>query len=771
MTIQMTTEPVGSLMMWRSVSIGIGGIVLLAWAVLCGDVRAQRNVPAAARSVLEEREKLNATVWHPEQLAQQRETSITWLWDQLRLIEKPSQVAQEIVCEEWILPTHANHEVLGLGITRQRFSPPEEGKQSTLSKAGLLEWLAGLEAAGWRLRESELHHTGFSPATDGEAAVSVVGFLFHMERAGVRSALQGKAEIVWKGAPVRKVRAQSIRVKTCRVIRGGAQPAFVRAGTFSRREKEFQSAHPVLLHDLDRDGDVEIVLPRWNRCYDNDLAGNTPQLRDRAFLQHWQPQEECGLLADVNADGYVDYLTVVKAQGLTVYHGDAIGSFPHPGRVLFQSNQIQAPLAMTAGDIDQDGDLDLWLTQYKPSYVGGQMPTPFYDANDGLPSFLLVQDDGRFHDATEAHGLGQKRWRRTYSTSFIDLNDDHHLDLVVVSDYAGVDVYRNDGRGHFQDISSSFQPNRLFGMSHCLADFNQDTRLDLLTIGMSSSTARRLDSLGLGKADRKDYQTHRAAMGYGNRLFLATESGFVQSPHNDQIARTGWSWGTTALDVDNDGDRDIYVANGFRSGKSSKDYCSQYWCHDLYTGNSKENQNLVPVFAESMLALNQGLMSWNGYEHNHLKMNVGEGQFENVAYPMGVSFEYDARVALAEDIDGDGREDLLVSDYQFLGKGFQSTFHLYLNRLPLENDWIAFTLTPSPKHQVLGARVLIDTNHGRQVHPIVSGDGFLSQDAYSAHFGLGRNGEVTAATILWPNGETTELTQRAINQRHHIVLD
>ena len=487
------------------------------------------------------------------------------------------------------------------------------------------------------------------------------------------------------------------------------------------------------------------------------------------FLTHWQPQEECGLIADLTADGHVDDLTVSKEGALTLYVGAVGGRFPAPGIPIFRHPQLVAPLAMTAGDMDQDGDLDLWITQYKPSYVGGQMPTPFYNANDGHPSFLLRNDDGQFVDITEGSGLAAKRYRRTYSTSFVDLDGDHRLDLVVVSDYAGLDVYRNEGNGTFKDISQHFTPNRLFGMAHSLADFNTDGELDLLTIGMSSSTARRLDSLGAGIKSRPDYQSNRAAMGYGNRMYLRQGGTFVQSPQNAQIARTGWSWGVSAFDFENDGDRDLYIANGFRSGQSSKDYCTNYWRHDLYTGDSKENPDLIPVFSQAMMELNQGLTSWNGFEHNHLKLNLSGAGFENIAFLVGASFEYDARVVLTEDFDRDGREDLLVSEYPFLGRGFQTKVHLYLNRMPLIQEashWIEVLLRPAPQRPVIGAQITLRTSKESQIHTIVAGDSFLSQDAFTAHFGLGSQTKVEQVTVRWPGGELSSFQEPEIDRVH-----
>jgi hypothetical protein len=95
-------------------------------------------------------------------------------------------------------------------------------------------------------------------------------------------------------------------------------------------------------------------------------------------------------------------------------------------------------------------------------------------------------------------GLAAKRGRRTYTASLADLDADGCLDLAVVSDFAGLDLYRNDGRGHFTDVTDAWVSDpKAFGMAHALADFNADARLDLLMIGMNSPTVDRLEHLGL----------------------------------------------------------------------------------------------------------------------------------------------------------------------------------------------------------------------------------------------------------------------------------
>jgi len=414
-------------------------------------------------------------------------------------------------------------------------------------------------------------------------------------------------------------------------------------------------------------------------------------------------------------------------------------------------------------------DLDVWLAQYKPAYAEGQMPSPFYDANDGYPAYLLLNDgDANFTPATLEAGLGAKRFRRTYAGSFVDLDSDADLDLLVVSDYAGVDLYHNDGTGRFTDANHTFLADRhLFGMSAAFADYDLDGRLDFFVAGMGSTTARRLDALGLSRPDRPDVSEMRMRMGYGNRLYLASDEGWREPDFADQVARTGWTWGTSAFDFDNDGDPDLFAANGNESGESTTDYCSNFWSHDVYDGLSEPDPQLAGLFAEVSQELRSGEESWDGYQKNHLLMNRGGEGFIDVAFLLGVADAFDSRSAVSADFDRDGRVDLVVTES--LGSEGEK-IHIYRNRLDTGNSWIGVELREQADGiSPLGASVHLRTSKRTHVARVVTGDTLMGQHATTVHFGLGKTERVEAIEVRWTGGARTTFREPEPN-RYHLVL-
>ena len=525
------------------------------------------------------------------------------------------------------------------------------------------------------------------------------------------------------------------------------------------------SCSPLLAQDIDGDGLSELIVVGANLLFRNGGGGSFEREDFLTFPYH--APSDAGILADFTGDGNLDFIGASSRDlKLLLYEGDTAGRFTKPSRACFQGNLIH-PQVLTAGDVDRDGDLDLFLGQYRAPYLDGSMPTPFHDANDGHPDFLLLNNgSGTYRDGTEEAGIVSKRNRRTYGASFVDFDDDGDLDLAVTADFAGLDLYANDGKGRFLDVADKWAPQRRgFGMSHVIGDINGDGLQDLYFVGMSSTTARRLDGLGIVREGFEDYSSMRAPMTFGNRLLMGLpRGGFRQSGAAPKVARTGWSWGSAAEDFDNDGDLDLFVANGHLSGKSSKDYCTTYWCHDVYEGNSSSSQLLKTFFHKKFEGGIGHAISWNGFEHNSLFLNKGAGEdFVGVGFLLGVAGEFDSRAVVPDDQDGDGLVDLLVVEYDT--KTFGQRIHVYRNEWPDAGNWIGIR----PRGAVIGSKVTVQAGGRTWKRHLATGESFAAQKANVLRFGLGNVKKIDFAEVRWPDGKVSRLSNPQANQYHAIT--
>ena len=745
--------------------------LVVVLALLSSSVQAQQGDNAYLQkrdTLLLERQKLNQTIWAQETEAQRHEDRLVALWDALLEINRTSkgdkfQVFKLLGLERVTAGKPNKPAQLDRGISLTTFT-----RGAVLEKSAWLSWLDQLKAEGYQLVQSEFHHAAFSPAKDG--ATSSVSIVLHLiqSKTDTRLALEGAVQVKWrpddgKGIP----QPAMVDLSQLRLLQRVGKPAFEKWTTLTPSKPGKPSGiHPLLVYDLDGNGDSEIVAVGCNTVLDADGKGG---FVSKPFLQHWERFHETGLLADANGDGHVDFLAPNSTGDMLLYPGSPEGL--HASKPLGKSKQggpLKQPTAFTAGDIDGDGDLDLWVGQYRISYLYGVMPNPYYDANDGFPAYLLLNDgSGKFAPWTPEAGLDKKRNRRTYTGSFVDLDQDRDLDLLVISDFAGVDAYLNDGKGKFTDVTdTAIDERHLFGMSATFGDYNTDGKLDFYVAGMGSTTARRLESMGAKRSDDPNVDKMRMAMAYGNRMYMSVSPGKYNQPaFKDQVARTGWAWGTTSLDFDNDGDDDLFVANGHSSGESTKDHCTHFWCHDIYKPLSKPDRAMHEVFQEIHKGYFDKSESWDGYQKSHLLMNIGGTSFTNIAFLMGVADEFDGRAALSDDIDGDGRMDLLVVEDRWQ-KG--QILHVYRNVLENDHQWIGFRLSAAPGRSPIGARIELQTSTGAQVHVIATGESIHGQHRPVAHFGLGKGAQVQSASITWPDGKVLKLKQPSIGAYHQV---
>lgn len=764
---------------WRALVHGCAFFIILIlplFFLIPIQAVGQMNALATAEEVLAERQRLNSTVFAMEEKAQEHEKKLVQIWDALLAVDRSGEgdkfevLERLIPVETFELPAIREVEKLDHGI-EQIFLE----RRTPAVRVNWGDWLQRMRDEGYQLAQSEWHHQKFELENKDGKARSEVTIALHLTKEPElqRLVIEGAVKVVWShqldedGVPI----PEQFDVSGLRILRRTGAPAFSKWLTFDPSSKAGKplGIHPLLLQDFDGDGLTEIFSGGSNAVFEFDGADS---LKGRLLLRHWEQPHEAGIVADFNGDTFSDYITASKEGDLLVYWGNEQGSFPDPpsGRTE-GGGPLRQPTAVTAGDIDQDGDLDLWVGQYRISYLMGTMPSPYYDAVDGFPSYLLENQGGGKFVPREIPGFAKKRNRRTYTGSFVDLDDDQDLDLLVVSDFAGIDAYENDGKGNFTDVTDTwFDERHLFGMSATFADYNMDGKLDFFVAGMGSTTARRLEFMKAERKDSPDVERMRMRMAYGNRMYLQNHAGatkgFAEPTFKDSVARTGWTWGTTSLDFDNDGDKDIFVANGHSSGESTKDHCTHFWCHDIYNPSIKPNRALHEAFQ----IVHQGYFdkseSWDGYQKSNLLMNIGGVDFRNVAFLMGVADQFDGRAALSDDFDGDGRMDLAVVEDRWRSG---QILHVYRNEMKNSHHWIGIRLKDTKDYgSPLGAKITVDSGGSTQVASIVSGETIHGQHSSVAHFGLGENSKVDSVEVTWCNGKRLRIQSPSVDKYHRL---
>ncbi len=746
-----------------------------------------------AEKTAKEKEKIEAkareweeTVWAEETLAQEYEDTFVRLWDELRAADDKFEVLAAFPLKELVVGSPGPDQQHSHGIWKAGL----DSKPRALDTAARGDWLAGFKQAGFRVVQSEWHHQRFERNRETGKVRSIVNATLHVlgGQGDERYIVSGPLAVEWAEGRNEDGFHTPERIDATgfTLTRRAGPPAFVEITGEGKPTPTIRMGNdPVITIDLDGDGLSEIVLPEQNLVYRNRGEGRLePEtLCAKPVFDPHGPVKQVGAaaVADLTGDGHPDLVLAGNEINVVLHEGTGDGRFPDEGRVIFEHPyKIKFPSVIAVGDVNGDRRLDLWLAQIKPAYGLGTMPSPYYDANDGFASFLLLNEgDGAFVDRTDESGLAEKRYRRTFSASFVDLDEDNDLDLMVVSDFAGLDLHENDGKGHFTDVTHDWVDEKSnFGMGHTLGDYDRDGRLDFYVTGMSSTTARRLEAMNAGIEDQPEMQENRMRMGYGSRMYLAREGKkFLPPEFKDSVARSGWSWGTTTFDLSNNGLPDIYVANGNLSGKSSKDYCTKFWTRDIYLGTSRPNPALQVFFDEESERTKEH--SWNGYEKNAFFLNEGD-DFMNVGFLMDIAFEYDSRALVGDDLDGDGRVDLLVLQKipdEGIVAGLASNtgtrakvgrLHIYRNQWEPAGNWIGVRLRDEPGRSTIGAKVVVKAAGRSRIASYYNGDSFGSQHSNQKLFGLGAATEVESIEVRWPDGTVRTLEKPAINRYHDV---
>ncbi|MGH9870582.1 MAG: CRTAC1 family protein [Candidatus Polarisedimenticolia bacterium] len=481
--------------------------------------------------------------------------------------------------------------------------------------------------------------------------------------------------------------------------------------------------------DYDNDGDIDLYavnsggLPGWtgkedtsSRLYRNDGQGRFADVTAAAGVGNDGRYGMGCTAGDIDGDGDRDlYVTTFNSPNV-MFRNDGQGRFTD-FTAASGTGDPRWSASAAFGDIDNDGDLDLYVANYidftldNNKYCGEQGPGRraycHPDVYNGVPDSLYRnRGDGRFDDVSAAAGVADPIGKGL-GVVFLDLNDDGWQDIYVANDKTINFLYLNRKDGTFQDISmtsgTGFSESGVpqAGMGTDSADVNGDGRMDLIVTNL-------------------DYETNELYVNNGDLTF--TDATFPAGMGEPNFLNVGF--GADFLDYDHDADMDLLIING----------------HIL---------DNISMFKDKV-----------SYEQpRSLMSNDGAGRFREVGPLVGPDLvKPDVGRGLAVgDMDNDGDLDFFVTNNDrpaqlFRNDGADKVGHWLLIRLQGARG----------NTDGIGARVRVTTRDAAgkprtQTADTRTASSYCSQNDTRLHFGLGP-AETADIEVRWPGGKTQTLS-------------
>lgn len=470
-------------------------------------------------------------------------------------------------------------------------------------------------------------------------------------------------------------------------------------------------------------------------------------------------------MADVNGDGLLDiYVCAVgKFKGLRGANELYINKGPGPDGVpTFTERATEYGLAFVGFstqavffDYDHDGDLDCFLLNHAvhTSHSFDRVST----RNNRSPEsgdYLFRNDKGRFTDVSQSAGIYGAAMGYGLGISVADLNNDGWEDMYVSNDFHEDDYYYvNNHKGGFtESVRQAFQHTSRFSMGNDIADINNDGYPDLITLDMYPAD-EKVEKASQGE-DPLDIYRYKLSYGYMNQYsrncLQVSLSGkrFMDIGSMAGVADTDWSWSPLLADYDNDGIKDLFIANGIVRRPNDLDYI-KYVSSETPWYNTRQSDSVTI-----------GKMP-DGKVHNYLYRGTATTQFEDKSAAWGFGEPTISNGAAYADLDNDGDLDLITNNIDSPAGLYQND----ANKLFPDNHHLTVRLKgDSPNTFGVGAKVIVKYGDSLQMQQLMPTRGFESSVAPELLFGLGKRTIIDSLIVIWPNQRMEIRTKQPVNQ-------
>ena len=490
----------------------------------------------------------------------------------------------------------------------------------------------------------------------------------------------------------------------------------------------------VALFDCDNDGRLDLFLvngapysdptppgfiPRksgpqdWNRLYHQKPDGTFEDITEKAGLKG--VGYDMGVaVADYDNDGNED-LFVTGYGSNHLYHNNGNCTFTDVTEKAGVAGSGWSTSA-TWIDLDNDGLLDLvvaryvtwdwndvWCGEHREGYRAICHPDVFPPI-----SMLVYHNDGNGHFTEESHKLGLDKPAKALGIALADYDRDGRPDLYVANDSMPEFLFHQKADGTFEELglesgtAVSAEGQTFAGMGIDFADYDNDGWPDIVVTDLATQHYALYRNL------------HDGTFDYAS---LASGVGAISQLHS--------GWGARFVDYDNDGWKDLFIAQG----------------HDM------DNIEVV----SPQLHYREPVM---------LARNVG-GKFVDVSAVSGDIFHegWVGRGLAIGDLDNDGRIDAVVTTNG-------GAAHILHNQTVTANHWLTVRLVGhNSNRDGIGAVVKLVTNEGPQWITVTTSGSYLSASDPRAHFGLGNSTAALSIQISWPSGRQQTLTNVKADQQ------
>lgn len=472
-------------------------------------------------------------------------------------------------------------------------------------------------------------------------------------------------------------------------------------------------------------------------------------------------------MADINGDGFMD-IYVCKGGWHDAPEQRTNLLFINDGNLHFNEQAAEYGLDESGYsihasffDMDNDNDLDVYITNRPDSFdlplsemVRQRKLSPAKSRDK-----LLINDNNKFREIGSSAGI-TNNFGYALSVVTSDLNNDGLTDIFVANDFAESDyMYLNQGNGKFKEqIREATNHISMYSMGADIADINNDGLEDIMVTEMLPEDYKR-SRVSMPSMDVDGFNSlvkagmHKQYM--HNVLHLNQGNGFFGDiSQMAGVAKTEWSWSVLMSDFDNDGKRDMFVANGYKRDVFDGDVYQKiatFARANMYKYASSEE--FLKANFKKFIDLYQPIKV-----NNYMFRNEGDLKFSNVGNDWGLTDASFSNGAAVSDLDNDGDLDLVINN-------IDDEAFVYENKSTGKNYLKLKLNGPKGNQTGLGAKVTVYANGGLQYFENKTVRGYLSSNDPVVHFGLNDVSTADSVIVRWPDGKENRLRNMPANQQ------